>query len=131
MGIDVVGESQLVGYPSQFPDVSMVNWQNGNGNPRYWVLKLLIDNFHRGDKLVQTSSNVPGVATQAFAGPSSKRILLINKKNTRVEMTLPQATGAAKISYVDVTTGENPPGSALVTDGKIVLAPFSVAVVEL
>jgi hypothetical protein len=131
IGIDVVGESQLVGYPSQFPDVSMVNWQNGNGNARYWVLKLLIDNFHRGDKLVQTGSNVPGVATQGFVGPGSKRILLINKKNTRVEIMLPQATGAAKINYVDITTGEGPPGSATVTNGKIVLAPFSVAVVEL
>jgi hypothetical protein len=131
MGIDVVGESQLVGYPSQFPDVSMVNWQNGNGNARYWVLKLLIDNFHPGDKLVQTNSNVPGVATQGFVGLNSKKILLINKKNTRVEMTLPQATGEAKINYVDITTGENPPGSAMVSDGKIVLEPFSVAVVEL
>lgn len=131
MGIDVVGESQLVGYPTQFPDVSMVNWENGNGNARYWVLKLLIDHFHKGDKLVQTNSNVPGVAAQGFVGVNSKRVLLINKKNTRVEMTLPQATAAAKIRYVDVTTGESPPGSANVTNGKIVLEPFSVAVVEL
>lgn len=131
MGIDVVGESQLVGYPTQFPDVSMVNWENGNGNARYWVLKLLIDHFHKGDKLVQTNSNVPGVAAQGFVGVNGKRLLLINKKNTRVEMSLPQATAATTIRYVDVTTGENPPGSAKVTGGKIVLEPFSVAVVEL
>lgn len=131
MGIDVVGESQLVGFPTQFPDVSMVNWENGNGNPRYWVLKLLIDNFHPGDNLVKTDSDVPGVAAQGFARLSSKRVLLINKKNTRVEMTLPQATRATRVSYVDITTGENPPGRATVTGGKIVLEPFSVAVVEL
>ena len=55
MGIDVAGESQLVGYPTQFPDVSMVNWKNGNPNARYWILKLLIDNFGKGDKLVATT----------------------------------------------------------------------------
>ena len=48
MGIDVAGESQLVGYPSQFPDVSMMNWENGNPNARYWILKLLKDNFGPG-----------------------------------------------------------------------------------
>ena len=78
MGIDVVGESQLVGYPSQFPDVSMVNWENGKPNARYWVLKLLVDNFHAGDKLVKTDLGVPGVVAQGFAGPKSKRILLIS-----------------------------------------------------
>ena len=40
MGIDVAGESQLVGYPTQYPDVSMINWKTGDPNARYWVLKL-------------------------------------------------------------------------------------------
>ncbi len=35
IGIDIAGESQLVGYPTQFPDVSMVNWNTGNPNARY------------------------------------------------------------------------------------------------
>src|SRR6202142_1532341 len=29
LGIDVAGESQLVGYPTQFPSVSMVDWNDG------------------------------------------------------------------------------------------------------
>ncbi|HKO79660.1 MAG TPA: hypothetical protein VJU78_04655, partial [Chitinophagaceae bacterium] len=131
MGIDAAGESQLVGYPSQFPDVSMVNWENGNPNPRYWVLKLLIDNFHPGDKLVKTDSGVPGVAVQGFAGPKRKRILLINKKNTRAEVLLPKEISGARISYVDITTGENPPATANLLNEKIILEPFAVAVVEL
>ena len=45
LGIDVIGESQLVGYPSQFPSVSMIDWKNGTPNARYWVLKLIKDNF--------------------------------------------------------------------------------------
>src|SRR5207253_9312817 len=32
LGIDVTGESQLVGYPTQFPSVSMVDWNNGKPN---------------------------------------------------------------------------------------------------
>jgi hypothetical protein len=131
MGIDVVGESQLVGYPTQFPDVSMVNWTNGNPNARYWVLKLLIDHIHAGDKLVKTDANLPNVDVQAFSGPKGKRILLINRRNARVEATVAQASGNTKISYVDIATGENPPARANVVDGKITLEPFSVAVVEL
>jgi hypothetical protein len=131
LGIDAVGESQLVGYPTQFPDVSMVNWNNGNPNARYWVLKLLIDNIHAGDKLAKTDSNLPNVDVQAFAGPTGKKILLINRRNTRVEATIAQATGTAKISYVDVTTGENPPAKTNIAGGKITLEPFAVAVVEL
>ena len=55
IGINAAGESQLVGYPSQFPDVSMMNWENGKPNARFWVLKLLKNNFGPGDKLVSTS----------------------------------------------------------------------------
>ncbi|MEP7143468.1 MAG: glycosyl hydrolase family 39 [Ferruginibacter sp.] len=131
MGIDVVGESQLVGYPTQFPDVSMVNWENGNPNARYWVLKLLKDNFHPGDKLVKTNLGVPGVVAQGFAGAERKRILLINKKNTRAEVKMPEEFANARISYVDLTTGENPPAKANLTNGIIILGPFAVAVVEI
>ena len=52
--IDVIGESQLVGYPTQFPSVSMMNWENNKPNARFWVLKLIKDSFHPGDKLVET-----------------------------------------------------------------------------
>src|SRR5205085_11052383 len=51
IGIDVAGESQLVGLPSHFPCVSMVDCNNGKPNARYWVLKLLHDNFAAGDNL--------------------------------------------------------------------------------
>ena len=131
IGIDVAGESQLVGYPGQFPDVSMVNWETGKPNARYWVLKLLIDNFHPGDKLVKTDLNVSGVIAQGFAGHNTKRILLINKKNTRAEVKLPKEFIGAKISYVDVSTGGNPPASRGLLTGKVVLEPFEVAVIEL
>ena len=34
IGIDVAGESQLVGYPTQFPDVTMIDWKNSRPNAR-------------------------------------------------------------------------------------------------
>ena len=52
MGVDVAGESQLVGYPTQFPGVTMIDWTTGKPNARYWVLKLLRDNFGPGNRLV-------------------------------------------------------------------------------
>ena len=70
MGLDVLGESQLIGYPSipftrgppisgpwtappQFPSVSLLSWGGafgnaGDGTARYWALKLLVDNFTPG-----------------------------------------------------------------------------------
>ncbi|HET7347630.1 MAG TPA: glycosyl hydrolase family 39, partial [Acidobacteriaceae bacterium] len=62
LGVDVIGESQLVGYPSQFPSVSMMDYNNGKPNARYWVLRLIKDNFHAGDKLVTTTVEGSGSA---------------------------------------------------------------------
>ena len=59
LGIEVAGESQLVGYPTQWPSVSMVDWDTGQPNARFWVLKLLRTNFGPGDKLVETRLERP------------------------------------------------------------------------
>ncbi len=37
----MIGESQLVGYPSQFPSVTMIDWKNSKPNARFWVLSLV------------------------------------------------------------------------------------------
>ena len=66
LGVDVAGESQWVGYPSQFPSVSMVDWNTGQPNTRAQVLKLLHDNFGPGDKIVDSTSNLPYVYAQGF-----------------------------------------------------------------
>jgi hypothetical protein len=132
MGIDVAGESQLVGYPSQFPDVSMVNWTTGNPNARYWVLKLLIENFGAGDKLVSANYGGPeSIDYQAFVTKKGKRILLINKRNTEMQITLPAEEKNGTVRSVDITTKENPPASMQLTGNTFTLKPFSVTVVEL
>ena len=53
--IDVIGESQLIGATTQFPSVSMMDWTTNKPNARFWVLKLIKDSFHPGDKLVETT----------------------------------------------------------------------------
>jgi len=131
LGVDVVGESQLVGYPTQFPSVSMMDWKNGKPNARYWVLKLLHENFEAGDTLVNAYSNVSGVIAQGFITKNGKKLLLINKDNEEKKILLPSGTAkGAVMSYVDITTRENAPGSILVTSDSIRLQPFAVAVIK-
>ncbi len=131
MGVDVAGESQLVGYPTQYPDVSMMDWENGKPNARYWVLKLLRDNFGPGDKLVSTSFNGSDVSCQAFITAKGKKLLLINKRNKEVQIYLPAEFKNSVSHYVDVSTNENPPAYLELTDNTIVIRPFSVSVLQL
>ena len=130
IGIDVAGESQLVGYPTQFPSVSMMNWENGKPNARFWVLKLLIDNFGPGDKLVQTHTNMPWLVTQAFITKEGRKLLLINKQQEEIQLQLPAGANGSEMSYVDETTGENEPVQKQLSGDTITLNPFSVMVIK-
>jgi len=131
-GIDVAGESQLVGYPTQFPDVSMMNWKNGKPNTRFWVLKLLKDHFGPGDKLVETQ--VEGgnqeLYTQGFITAKGKCLLLINQRNKDVQVTLPADIKNAGIEWVDQTTGDDQPKMEKLSTNTVTLKPFAVAVVK-
>lgn len=130
IGIEVAGESQLVGYPTQFPDVSMMNWKNGNPNSRYWVLKLLKEHFGPGDKLVTTSTDLKDVSAQGFITPKGKKLLLINKNNKDLKLNLPGRVAGAKLYTVSTSTGEKPAAEMNLTNSSITIEPFSVNVVE-
>ena len=131
LGVDVIGESQLVGYPSQYPSVSMIDWVNGKPNARYWVLKLIKDNFHAGDKILETTGDPSaGLTAQAFATPTGRKLLLVNQRNRSIQVTLPLNPGQAESSTVDEASGEGEPRTAGVTGRDIQLAPFAVTVVR-
>jgi len=133
-GIDVAGESQLVGYPSQFPDVSMMNWENGKPNARYWVLWLLHGHFAPGDRLVETGfkNGLPsGLIAQAMMTKSGKKILLINTGPTAIEFAIPSSETGGTLTAVDATSGDDEPQAKPVTDTLIALKPFAVAVLQL
>ena len=137
LGVDVIGESQLVGYPSQYPSVSMMDYNNGKPNARYWVLKLIKDNFHPGDKLVAEKERKEGddspsdVLAQGFITPQGKKVLLANRANSNKTVVLDQDLQNASILVVDEETGDEAPRAAKAEGANLQLAPFAVAVLSL
>jgi hypothetical protein len=130
--IDVIGESQLVGYPTQFPSVSMMNWENNQPNARFWALKLIHDSFHSGDSLVETSftgNHAEDVAAQGFITGAGHKLLMVNKRNAAIEVALPDGEKATVLT-VDAASGDGPARSVRPVGGKIKLEPFAVTVVS-
>jgi hypothetical protein len=134
MGIDVIGESQLVGYPTQFPFVSMMDWTNGKPNARFWTLKLIKDNFSPGDTLVEsyvTGAEGGDCTAQAFITKQGKKILLCNKRDRVINVKLPPGYKGARIAVLDLSSGENAARQSQITDSTIALNPFQVSVISL
>jgi hypothetical protein len=129
MQIDLIGMSQLIGAPTQFPSVSMMDWTQNAPNSRFWTLKLIKDSFHSGDRLVETSVDSGDVAAQAFLTPTGRKLLLTNKRNHVVEIALPDAEKASALT-VDSETGDGPARSVKPVAGDIAMGPFAVSVVS-
>jgi len=131
MGIDVAGESQLVGYPTQYPSVSMVDWNDGKPNARFWVLKLLHDAFGTGDKIVEGGDTPPNLYTLAFVTPNGeKRVLIINKRDRAATVSIAGAKGG-EIRFVDQSSGFGPPKTAKLSSDDVTIDGFSVSVATL
>ena len=123
LGIDVAGESQLVGYPTQFPSVSMVDWNTGAPNARARVLELLKNSFRPGDTLVETTVTLPLNQTYVFGqgfvtADGGRKLLLVNKRNRPFALSIPGATSA---TVVDQTTRHGPPETGPVSGDKMTL----------
>jgi hypothetical protein len=130
MGIEVAGESQLVGYPTQYPSVSMMNYNTGDPNARFWVLKLLKDHFGPGDKLVETKDDNHDLSIQAFQTSHGRQILIVNKHLKEEEVKLPQDFKVAHITYVAPSTGDHAPASQALSGQTVKLEPNEVAVIS-
>jgi len=111
MGYDVLGESQLAGSPpipqwgiadAQFPSVAMLNWTTGIGNARYWVLKLLIEEFRQGDRFVNTKVYLP---------PQPTLCGLIDGHAGYGSITLTCAAPAATINAIQFAAFGTPTGT--------------------
>jgi len=111
----------------------MMNYNTGQPNARYWVLKLIKDNFHPGDKLVASPENQFGssdVEIRGFVTPEGKKVLLVNKTNTEKTLKLsPELIGASTLT-VDEVTGDNPPRAGKADGEELKLAPFAVEVLS-
>ncbi|ADV83537.1 GH39 family glycosyl hydrolase [Terriglobus saanensis] len=128
MGIDVIGESQLVGYKSQFPSVSMVNYKTSKPNARLLILKLLHDNFGPGDKIPDTTGGDSSLTIQAFDTKEGHKLLLINKRNRGQEVTLPSDVGSYRVSRVVTSAADSIETAEAQSRRSLKLEPFEVAV---
>ncbi|MGA2646724.1 MAG: glycosyl hydrolase family 39 [Candidatus Sulfotelmatobacter sp.] len=136
LGVDTVGESQLVGYPSQFPSVTMIDWTNGRPNARFTVLELIKNNFGPGDDLPLTEVRSNGslaesdaVEAQAFIRDGHRKLLLINQRNREVTVQLPKECLGAAIQTIGGVSADTVKRD--VGEGKVILPPFAVSVVAL
>jgi hypothetical protein len=131
IGIDLVAATELIDYPGMFAACSLVNWDTGQPNARYWVTKLLRDNFGPGDKLVETKLEAPQVYAQAFITPAGEhKILLVNKRDKTAELTIAGAAGG-RMQRVDQSTGSSPPLTSEVAQDTLTLPGLAVAVLTL
>ncbi|CAI7678905.1 unnamed protein product [Penicillium pancosmium] len=127
-GIDAVGESQLSGYPGQYPSVSMIYYQTGLPTARLRVLQLIQNTISIGDKLLQTTSDETQFHAQALeAADGTKKLLLVNKLDQNLSIQVPDFQKATA-EIVDVSTGGNPWRTADV-NGSIELPTYAVAIV--
>ena len=130
MGIDVMGESQLVGYPTQYPSVSMMNYTTAEPNARFWVLKLLKDNLGPGDHLMETTERSKDLAVQAFGTAKGRKVLAINKRGVPQEIVLPDDTVATSVTYVAPSTGDGQPAIKQMQGNTVQLEPYEVALIS-
>lgn len=134
LGIDVIGESQLVGFPTQFPDVSLINYQTNQPNARYWVLKLIKDNLPPGTELVKTDIDAntgDDILAQAFIDRGVKKLLILNKRNKPVNMKLSAECNGAVIYRIDSVSADREATKSLVSNEITELNPFAVNLIVL
>jgi len=135
LGVDAIAGAELINYPGQFPGGTLSDWSTGEPNARYWALKLLRDQIHPGDRMIETMNldafPRPIYAAQAFVTPQGERkLLIVNKRDRPQEFHIPGAKGAS-IDYVDQITGSKPPAHGKVDSDTLRLSGYSVAVVHL
>jgi hypothetical protein len=154
-GVNIVGSSQFCGCPDipewgipdrQYPGVSMTNWTTGNGNPRYWALKMMNEKVGRGDRIVHTSVVVTSsmetrdnIIAQARVSPKGGRVaILVNTSDQPVRVTFASFVNGQKHSQdttyhanvVDETTQDGPWKEYDLHHPWMTLNGFAVAVVE-
>ena len=138
IGIDVVGESQLVGYPGQYPSVSMVGWETGMPNARFRILQLIRESIVAGDVLVQDpiglalngNARVLGIPDHLpFVHDGQRRVLLVNRSGDTAFTALPGAEGGM-IHVVDTDSAGGSIRVSPVKSQRVELGPFAVACVR-
>ncbi|MGA7341952.1 MAG: glycosyl hydrolase family 39, partial [Terracidiphilus sp.] len=129
LGIDAVGESQLVGFPSQFPSVTMVDWNSGKPNARFEVLRLLHDYAIPGSERATTKFPGTDIDALALKGRSGRVLLLVNKRDRPIAVELPAEFAQGTSVTVDESSGDTRPAEKEWSGTAMTLAPFAVTAI--
>jgi hypothetical protein len=128
MGIDIVGESQLMGYPSQYPSVSMLDWTTGEPNARYRVLQLILEEAKPGCRLIEIpDQSAGGLYALALNDHGRRKVLVINKTNTPVEVSIDGLRGG-QVRIVDQRSAGGPIRDEQNSGTAFILGGYAVAV---
>jgi hypothetical protein len=128
--IEVVGASQLMGHPGQYPSVSLLDWTTGLPNARYHSLKLLIDNLKPGDRLVDGALNTAELyALPVLTRNRRRKVLIVNKTAHDVCVQFVGDT-VQEQKYVDMSAAGIKKNNGKASN-RVVLHPFAVMFVRL
>jgi hypothetical protein len=137
--IDRTAGTELINYPGQFPGASLTDWNTGEPNARYRVVKLLHDQIDPADRMVEETApdhysmqDPPRFfAAQGFVSPDgSRKVLIINKRNRALRIHIAGVAGG-RMDYMDVKTGSHPPANRRLDSDTVDLAGYTVAVIHL
>ncbi|KAJ7599853.1 glycoside hydrolase superfamily [Mycena floridula] len=107
LGLDgTAGESQLIGFPTQFPSVTEFDWITGKPNARFSILQLLVNNVGPGDQIIDfvPPLDLPdGVVNLTYIRQGVKMAILINQNLNDTILAVPLITGGL-MQKVDLTT---------------------------
>lgn len=128
LGLPVFSMSQMIGYPTQCPSISMFDKDTAKPNAHYWALKLIHDHFAPGDKLVDTTVSSSDVEAQASITKAGRAMLLVNTSNHPITVEVAGAGQEGKwtADTVDEATGEQAPRHEALQGSSVTLAPFAV-----
>jgi hypothetical protein len=131
-GMPIFSMSQMIGYPTQCPSISMFDKDTARPNAHYWALHLISHNFGPGDKLVATQAGSSDLYAQASVTKAGRKILLVNSSNQplTVDLSSTFSSGSLHAQIVDEKSGEQAPRQETLTGTQIELAPFAITVVS-
>ena len=70
------------------------------------------------------------IAAQAFQTPTGKKLLLVNKRNREIKVTVPKEFENANLSIVDEESKDNEARHSTADGRLLTLRPFSVMVAQ-
>jgi len=126
-GLSVLGQSQLMGYPSQYPSVSLVDWNTGKPNPRL-LCQNLVNSFIKKGDLVKELSYKDNIYQFGIwpANGDKYRVLVLNELNKVSTKFSVEGVSRGTLYYIDLTTGTEPYRMSAI-NGPITLRGWATA----